>query len=141
MKIKVTKSGDDLDKLSKKLQNPRPFLEATGEAFLERTKQRIRTLKRAPDDTKWAPWASSTAQARRREGSSSSGLLFRTGQLHDNLTYKVQGQKVSIQDKSPYGRYLQNGTSKMPARPYLGVGQWEEKKSGELWRKFLNGKL
>jgi HK97 gp10 family phage protein len=128
----------EFGELTKKLTNPKKFLQELGPLLVNEVWYRIETKKTDPEGRKWKPWATSTAQARRREGSAGSGLLFRTGELRDSIDYKVQGQKVVVQSDSPYGRYLQEGTSKMPARPFLGMGKSERKIIQDTWRKWLS---
>lgn len=145
MAVKITvKSKRDAESaaaLIKKLADPTPYLEMVGEAFLARARQRIHTLKADPQGQRWAPWAASTRAARAAQGTTILGLLFQTGSLYHGLDYQVIAkQKVAIQDRSPYGRFLQNGTPNMPARPFLGTGPWEEKRAGQLWNKWLRQK-
>ena len=108
-----------------------------GKGLVEEAARRITTTKSAPDGTRWKPWASSTAKARRRAGTSASGLLFNTGTLANSLEYEVIGDKVVVRNTQSYAQYLQNGTRNMPARPFLGMGKAEETLTKNLWKKWI----
>jgi phage gpG-like protein len=138
MKVNVQRNVKSLDALSKKLAEPREFLDLLGQSMLAAAHKRIQTTKRDANGRAWAPWATSTARARRKSGSAGRGLLYNTGALDRSLTYTVQGPKVSVQTASPYARYLQNGTNRMPARPFLGFGKVEEEATQAIWTKWMS---
>ncbi len=48
--------------------------------------------------------------------------LFETGALRDSITHNVDsnGKEAAIGTDLDYAKYLEFGTSKMPARPFLG---------------------
>jgi phage virion morphogenesis protein len=135
--MRIDSNLKDFNKQVDKLRNPAVYLSRIGEALLQATHERIQKTKVSPDGTPWAPWASSTARARRKAGTAGTGLLFNTGALDKSLTYSVQGPKVSVHSSSPYAQYLQNGTSRMPARPFLGIGKKEEALILDIWNKWL----
>lgn len=137
MKIVKNDLKKKVDSLSRKIANPREYLDLVGQALLEEAHNRIQKKKKGPDGTPWAPWASSTAKARRRSGTASTGLLLNSGALDQSLGYKVSGPKVSVSTTSPYARYLQNGTSRMPARPFIGLGKVEERAIESIWKKWI----
>ena len=137
--MKLNKPANSLvDPVSRKWTSRRDFLKQLGEDLGEEAIRRIEKTKSSPEGQKWKPWASSTAKARRKEGSAGLGLLLRTGTLRDSIGYQVQGDKVIVMTNVPYARYLQHGTSKMPARPFLGTGPREEKVMKSLWKKWIN---
>jgi phage gpG-like protein len=140
MKVTVKRDTASLDSVTKKLANPKDFLDLVGQMMLQEAHNRIQKTKRDPDGNPWAPWASSTARARRLNGTAGTGLLYITGRLDQSLTYSVQGPKVSVQTSNPYARYLQNGTSKMRARPFLGFGRVEEDNTTRIWDTWINSK-
>jgi phage gpG-like protein len=127
-----------LDPITRRWARQRDFLEEVGATFAGIAIERIEKKKAGPDGVKWAPWASATRKARRKEGSAGTGLLLRTGALRDSITYEVQGQKVSVKTDNPYAGYLQNGTNKMPARPFLGFGRVEEREMQTIWKKWMD---
>ena len=127
-----------IDPLEKKWKQRREFLEMLGEEFVKLAQARIRTKKADPDGNKWAPWSPATRKARRKKGNASLGLLFDTKTLYNSITYKVTTNKVSIQTDVPYAQFLQNGTTRMPARPFLGQGPAEDRATKRLFKQWLS---
>jgi HK97 gp10 family phage protein len=66
----------------------------------------------------WAPLAPETI-ARKATGDSP---LLETGALRDSITHNVDsnGKEAAVGTDLDYAKYLEFGTSKMPARPFLG---------------------
>jgi phage gpG-like protein len=126
-----------LDPITRRWAQQRDFLEEVGATFAGIAIDRIENKKADADGKKWAPWAKSTRKARQKEGSAGSGLLLRTGALRDSIRYEVQGQKVSVKTDLSYAQYLQNGTSRMPARPFLGFGKVEEREMKRIWKDWM----
>ncbi len=121
IKTQVTRDTSVLQDLLNRIQNPNAVLESIGKALVTSTKSRIEKTKVSPDGKPFAPWALSTLLARRKEGNASLGILNRTGSLANSVMYEVQGKSVVVGSTSTYGKYLQDGTSKMPARPFIGI--------------------
>lgn len=48
--------------------------------------------------------------------------IRRTGALHDDVSYTVKGTSVTIGSTLPYAPLVHDGTSRLPARPYLADG-------------------
>lgn len=123
--IKVTVK-DNVSKLVeqrlKKLQN-RKFLNTIARQQQEEVRRRIRTTKVDPDGVPWAPWSAATLKARTRRGTVATGLLYETGKLWRSIRSFVVNTSIRITADVPYARYLQQGTLRMPARPFLG---WSE---------------
>ena len=136
--MKLNKPAKSLiEPLTLKWQQQRDFLDSVGATFAGLAIDRLEKQKADPMGRKWKPWASSTAKARRKEGSSGTGLLLRTGALRDSIEYEVQGPKVVIRSRSSYAEFLQNGTSRMPARPFLGTGPREEREMKRIWNQWI----
>lgn len=143
MKIKVSKPPQKamIDPIKQKWDKRSEFMDEVGKDFLALARARIEREKADPMGKRWAPWAEATARARMREGSASGGLLMRTGALRDSLYYELQGQdKVAIRTQNPYAGYLQNGTRRMPARPFLGTGPKETAALESNWKKWMDKK-
>ena len=135
--MRIVGPKNPLAPISKKWTSRKDFLDELGKGLAEEAARRITTTKSAPDGTRWKPWASSTAKARRRAGTSASGLLFNTGTLARSIEYEVIGDKVVVRNTQEYAQYLQNGTRNMPARPFLGMGKAEETLTKNLWKKWI----
>lgn len=111
--------------IRRKLENPRNLMLEIGDIITEDIKHRITTLKTDPDDKPWAPWAPSTEKGRIRKGNAHLGLLFDTGTLLRSITSQVIGSHHTLQVGTSlhYAEYLNDGTKKMPARPFLGISK------------------
>jgi phage gpG-like protein len=46
-------------------------------------------------------------------------LLQDTGALYNSIYYEIQGESVNVDVGVSYGRYQNEGTSRIPARPFL----------------------
>ena len=111
--------------LRRKLENPRPLMQEIGDIITEDIRNMISTRKVGPDDRPWAPWAPSTAKARERKGNAALGLLVDSGTLLRSITSQVIGSHHTVQigTNVSYAQYLNQGTPKMPARPFLGISK------------------
>lgn len=112
-------------------------LRKAGEQEVEITRQRIATEKRSPNGQPWAPWALATLRQRTREGTLAGGLLQRTGGLMNSIAYKITQGTLTIFSSATYAKYLQLGTGRMPARPFIG---WNAQGVNRV-REYLKGIL
>ena len=92
----------------------------------DRAKDRIRRTKVDPRNRNWSRWSQSTLESRRRKGNVSYGLLYDTGALHNSIRTSVTNNTMYIGSGLDYAEYLQMGTYKMDARPFLGVSNETE---------------
>lgn len=95
-------------------------LHVIGRDEVQATRERIITSKTAPDGQRWRPWSQATLRARQADGTAGRGLLYRTGQLANSIQYRVSPKTVTVYSNLPYAQYLQQGTMRMPARPFIG---------------------
>ena len=102
------------------LGNADNVLHGIGATLKDSTRDRLATGKTAPDGTPWARLAPKTLQ---RKG---GDILIDTGQLHQSIAYDVAGDTLFVGTSKAYGAYHQFGTSKMPARPFLGLSAQDE---------------
>ncbi len=126
-----------IEPLVLKAREQKKMLNEIGPLLVAEVRNRLERKKSDPDGRRWQPWATSTAIARRREGTAGTGLLLRTGQLRDSINYKVEGPKAVVFTKERYAQYLQNGTNRMPARPFLGMGKVERQIVRDVWNKWI----
>jgi phage gpG-like protein len=75
----------------------------------------------------WGALKPSTEKDKSRKGYGSKPILQRTGKLKKSTNVSIQQKKVTVQNKSPYFKFHQEGTSKMIARPILRVNDQVEK--------------
>lgn len=118
----------DLGLMLERASNPLPVLTRIGASEVENVRARIKQSKLSPWGDNWAPWATSTAKERARKGNAEQGLLWDTGDLLDSINavaniYGPGHGTLDVGSDLDYAGYLQDGTEKMPARPYLG---WNE---------------
>lgn len=83
----------------------------------------------------WKPLAASTVERKRRAGRTQ--MLVWSGAMRDNIGHKVTvtpkvcrlevGTTAYSEKGAPYPEYIQAGTSKMPARPFIGVDRADVK--------------
>lgn len=97
--------------------------------------QSIVTSKTGPNNVPWQPWALSTARQRAREGNAGRGLLNRTGALLSGIRGMIMGTRIRITSDANYSKYLQFGTPRMPARPFMG---WRQSTINTLKTKLRN---
>jgi phage gpG-like protein len=99
---------------------PEPVLAAVGAIEVEAARERITDTKTNPWGGDWAAWADSTEYQRTRKGNADQGLLWDRGDLLESIHFQVDGPSVAIGSDLDYAVYLQLGTERMPARPFLG---------------------
>ena len=106
------------------------------------TKERF-DERRAPDGSRWQPWAPATKRLRRGGG----GLLVRSGELRESITHVVAGDELQVGSNKVYAAVHQYGhtfdkptafgTPTIPARPYLGISERDRGELGMLIEDFL----
>lgn len=99
--------------------------------------RRIRTTKMDPDGNSWAPWSYNTLKQRQRRGNTQGGILYRTGFLLRSFAKRVTNRKMEVTNTAPYAKYHQRGTSKMPARVFLGFSDSSVRRITRLIRNHL----
>lgn len=68
----------------------------------------------------WAPLADFTVRDRVARGYPPDEPLLRTGELRDSISGRVDGRSAVIGSGSRIAFWQELGTSRMPARPFLG---------------------
>lgn len=143
LEFKIDKGdiADSLRKFSGKLKNNNDLLTEVGEILVEDIKQRIITSKKDTDEKPWKPWAKSTRQARERAGTAALGLLFNSGNLAHSIDYRITDKnKLKVGTNVKYAEYLDEGTDKMPARPFMGISKRAQKGINEALKIYLSEK-
>lgn len=133
------------------MEDLRPFLRGVGQHLQNSVADRFDT-ETAPDGSPWAPLAPSTiANRARRKGVSELGILRETGRMRGTLAYAVTENAVAVGFNSVLtGTDIQaaalhhhgasagrNGTSRIPARPILGLTRDDEIILAEMAEDFL----
>jgi phage virion morphogenesis protein len=103
-----------------------PAFSAIGYHQREAIRRRIQREKQDPDGNAWAPWADTTLQGwgpfpgREQKGNVSQGLLWDDGTLLDSIQSSSFNNGAVIAAYAKHADWLQHGTRKMPARPFMG---------------------
>jgi phage virion morphogenesis protein len=141
MATTVTRTNSqDITALVGKLNNPRPLMDEVGRILVKAIQARITTTKVGPDGSAWAPWSPATLAARSRRGNVSRGLLYNSGNLERSIGYDNHDNRVVVgadANKAPYAAYLQEGTSRMPARPFVGISAADQSAIRSAVSKYL----
>jgi len=149
--IKVKINDDPAKVLLRQLQNPQAALDAIGKAFVISTQNRIKNTKQSPQGVAWGAWHLSTLLGRIKKGTASRGLLYDSGNLYNSIFYQAQGpraangrfQRTQVvvgvnTGMAPYAQYLQNGTPKMVARPFIGISADDQKVALAILQRHLS---
>ena len=90
------------------------------------TEERIEHTKLNPDGKKWDPWKASTLRYLQKHDLLKTTTLLNRGSaggLLNSMTSQAQGSDtVIVGSPTQYAGYLQEGTRKMVARKFLGIG-------------------
>jgi len=100
------------------------LLNSLGMVIEEQTKDRIEFTKLNPEGRKWDPWKESTRRYMQKKFKKAS-LLYRDPSkgLLNSIEHQVKGSdSVIIGSSKEYAGFHQEGTRKMAARKFLGVG-------------------
>jgi phage virion morphogenesis protein len=153
-----------LDKLQEKLAHQkRTLMEACGDALVSGTLKRFDEEK-DPEGKAWEPsaraWEKGLGHAARKATKNRKGRRFKaasgnygktltdTARLRNSIDSAVAGDTVFVGSTVKYARIHQMGGMagkgrkvKIPARPYLGVGEEDREEVIETIREFLAGTL
>lgn len=130
-----------LNGLLQQTSNLRPALQDMGEYFVESTKRRFAT-RTAPDGTKWKDNADSTIKGKGRN----QPLIGESRRLSNEIHPVVGDKSVSWGSSLVYAGMQQNGGLKsayphlwgdIPARPYLGISDEDERVALEILQEHL----
>jgi len=120
------KSG--LSKLAAQIKDMQGALDEAG-LYMERETKLNFARQQSPDGAAWAGLAESTLRYKR-----TSAILRETGSLAASIQKQpASSTEVRITAGTEYGIFHQEGTSKMPARPFIGLNDRHE---GEIMRIF-----
>lgn len=104
---------------------------------VKNAQHRIMVTKQSPDGDNWIEWAQSTRLGRERKGNAGKGLLWDSGNLLRSFKIDINTSDVVISNTAPYANYLQEGTNKMPARPFLGWSKESLERANYIFNDYL----
>jgi len=94
--------------------------EAAGEMLVDHAQKMI-----GEEMSEWPALAASTIEEKERLGYtgrvSATDPLLRTGELRTSISATVDQSGVTLGSTDPIAPYQEHGTSKMPARPFIGA--------------------
>lgn len=77
---------------------------------------------------RWAELAEATIKNRRNTKKGSIRILRDRGQLMQSINTRLSEDAVTIGSGLNYGKYHQGGTTRMPARPFIGYNTADEQR-------------
>ncbi|WP_110995446.1 phage virion morphogenesis protein [Pseudomonas sichuanensis] len=136
---------DAMNRLLNQSGNLRPALQDMGEYFVESTKRRFAT-RTAPDGTRWKDNADTTVERKGHD----QPLIGESRRLSNEIHPVVGNKSVSWGSSLVYAGMQQNGGLKsayphlwgdIPARPYLGISDEDERVALEILQEHLAAPL
>ena len=97
------------------------LLKSLGVEIETQISERIESTKRDPEGKTWADIAEKTRKYLVRHFPSARPPLWRTGELLDTIESQVSSGVLLTGATKEYARYLQDGTMRLPARPFIGL--------------------
>ena len=122
--------------------NLTPLMQAIGSVLEGSTRQRFAD-KQSPNGVAWAVLMPATVKAKNGR----SNILVDSGDLIRSITFHATRDSVMVGTDRPYGKYHQTGTkkadgsTKMVARPWLGLSQQDQFDINDLIVDYLAGDL
>ncbi len=118
----------EIEALAKKLNGyaltsaqERRLLKSLGVEIETQISERIESTKRDPEGKTWADIADKTRRYLLKHFPSARPPLWRTGELLDTIESQVSGGVLLTGATKEYAGFLQEGTKRMPARPFIGL--------------------
>ena len=100
----------------------RAGLEKAGALVAENARGRVGTY----EGNDWPQLADTTVEDRVRHGYAPDEPLLRTGELRDSIGHQVDGNEVAVGSDLPIANYQENGTERVPPRPFVGPAMMHE---------------
>lgn len=98
-----------------------------GVAIRDRAKEKIGTYQEGSGNfPAWEQLAESTQEQRAKAGYTPNDPLLRSGELRESITTRSDGNGSITGTTLDIGLWMENGTEKIPPRPFLGPAAEEE---------------
>jgi phage gpG-like protein len=121
--INAAQAIAELNAILARTLNTEPALAVIGRAAVEAARHRIQATKTGPEGNHWTEWRQATRDHREAKGNVGRGLLWDDGTLLDSIHVEQEAGGIEIGSDLEYGAFLQEGTERMVARPWLG---WDD---------------
>jgi len=133
-----------LERVGDDLQDWRPFWEQVAIPFFHRWELEDFVVEGGRSGASWQSLSDPYAAWKRRHFPG-AGILVRTGALKASLAdagasdaiTRSQPTQLEVGTTVPYAKYLQGGTSRMPARPPLRVNEDFARAMGQAMRTYV----
>lgn len=122
---------DNVDKLTKKLGDLTHLMQAIGSLLEGSTRERFADKK----DPNGVAWENLMPSTKAQKGN--NNILVKSGDLLRSITNHADRYSVTVGTPEHYGVYHQFGTTKMSARPFLGLSDEDTKNIYELINEIL----
>ena len=130
--IKDIGTEASLNELRAKLQNMSKPLTMAG-MYMERETKLNFAKEADPDGNKWAALKPSTLRYKK-----TSSILRETGALAGSVRMTpATNKQVKVKASKSYGIFHQTGTSKMAARPFIGIGAQHKPKIKQVFQEYF----
>jgi phage virion morphogenesis protein len=127
-----------LNRLRRKTGNLRPVMNEIAETMRSSVEENFKQESGRGKGGVWKDLAPSTLRARARKGKTGKKLQV-TGQLLASLQTKFSEQEALLGTNKKYARFLQEGTKKMPARPFLVIQQADVQEFQKIVNEHFRG--
>jgi phage virion morphogenesis protein len=107
------------------VQDPAPALRSLGVLLVRNTRTRIVAEGPAPDGTAWPRLAAATRKRKRGPGMLRERAM--RGGLMASLTSQVDGRRLRVGTNKIYAATHQFGRDAIPARPFLGISEEDQR--------------
>jgi phage gpG-like protein len=129
----------ELRGIAHRAANHQPVLRQIGQWQASKVMLGIMSEKDDPEGRPWAEWMPSTREQREKKGTANLGLLWDRGTLLGSITVQTGLHQVDIGTRMEEGAYLQHGTNRMEARPWLGWSDGDMNEAEQMFCNFLIG--
>lgn len=130
VRVESTELKRALSAATRRARRMRPAWRQVGELLLRSIAENFSQEGRPRS---WEPWAPSTA-ARRGPG---GRILDETGRLRSSIRARTDARGVTVETSVRYGGFHQEGTRRMPARPFLLVQPEDEREIEDIIAQYL----
>ncbi len=134
-----TQAVATLNAMAARMANTKPVLAQIGEFMASKVMLGIMSEKDDPDGAQWAEWMPSTREQRTKKGNVGLGLLWDDGTLLGSIRVQAGAREVVIGTNVKHGAYLQEGTTKMAARPFLGWSEADKEMTEQFVARYIEG--
>ncbi len=111
------------------------MLNEIGTDLVDSTVERFET----ESDAEGRVWVNSPAVMAIKRKRGDTKVLAVTGRLKNSITKQVKMKSLKVGTNVEYGKYLQEGTKKMKAKPFLGISDEDKENIKDIVKKHFGG--